>query len=191
MRLNRHLDRVYRGDHDARHLNYLMSGKATIEELRPIVNAVFGGFDQIGAFLEFACGHGRLTRFLVQEMPASRIFVSDIYQDAVEFQKEQFGVNGKVSVSEPEKYPLDQTYDCILVASLFSHLPPRTFVRGHGFTFYGNPISLPLARARLPARLFRNNSGNCGKRNHGDQAPGFSPLGRPVSPRVLRHQGRD
>ena len=34
----------------------------------------FGGWNEVGAFLDFASGHGRFTRHLIQELPAERVF---------------------------------------------------------------------------------------------------------------------
>lgn len=60
-------------------------------------------------------------------MPPSKIWVSDIQADAVEFQTQQFGVNGIVSTESPESFDPGRTFDCIFVASLFSHLPEDSF----------------------------------------------------------------
>jgi SAM-dependent methyltransferase len=122
-----HVSGAPEGDRDDWFLDYLESGALMIEELRPIFDQVFGGFDEIDSLLEFACGHGRFTRFLMQEMASDKISVSDIYSDAVEFQRKEFGVRGQVSVIEPADFHDDHRYDCILVCSLFSHLPERTF----------------------------------------------------------------
>jgi SAM-dependent methyltransferase len=87
----------------------------------------FKGFDNITGFLDFACGYGRVTRFLIQELPPEHIWVSDIYAKAVQFQQAQFGVNGFVSMTKPEDLICEQKFDFIFVASLFSHLPVRRF----------------------------------------------------------------
>ncbi|MBO1346566.1 MAG: hypothetical protein EBE86_003795 [Hormoscilla sp. GUM202] len=52
-----------------------------------IINWKFKGWDRMmeSAFLDFACGYGRFTRFLVQEMSPDRILVSDIYSEAARF----------------------------------------------------------------------------------------------------------
>ncbi len=122
-----HVSDAPNGDVDDWCLNYFESGALMIEELRPVFERLFGGFDQVGSLLEFACGHGRFTRHLIQELPPEKITVSDIYADAVSFQKNEFGVNGQVSATEPRDYHDENRYDCILVCSLFSHLPERTF----------------------------------------------------------------
>jgi SAM-dependent methyltransferase len=77
--------------------------------------------------LEIACGYGRLTRFLVQEIPGERLRISDIYSRAVAFQRQQFFVNGFDSVTEPGALICEQRFDLIFVVSLFTHLPERRF----------------------------------------------------------------
>lgn len=108
-------------------LDYYAIGSRIFDAVRQIVECHFGDFDAIGAFLDFASGYGRFTRFLLQEMPPSRVWVSDIYADAVRFQRERFGVNGIVSVPDPGYFPADQKFDCIFASSFFSHMPKRTF----------------------------------------------------------------
>lgn len=116
-------------DHDESHLRYFDSGRLMLSEYRPIVEGIFGSFEAVDSLLEFACGHGRFTRFLVQEMDPRKITASDIYEDAVAFQEAQFGVSSKLSCSNPDDFGSDQRYQLILVSSLFSHLPAQTFSR--------------------------------------------------------------
>lgn len=108
---------------------YFQTGMAIVDAARRIVKWKFGGVDRVSAFLDFAAGYGRSTRFLVTEIPAQRVWVADILADAVEFQQEQFGVNGLVSTTRPEDFSCDRKFDCIFVSSLFTHLPATTFVR--------------------------------------------------------------
>jgi hypothetical protein len=61
------------------------------------------------------------------ELTPQQIWVSDIYSNAVQFQIEQFGVNGIVSSEYPQDYTANRQFDCILAASFFSHLPEATF----------------------------------------------------------------
>lgn len=117
----------FKGDSDRAYIEYLKNGKQVMDFLEQVATWKFGGVSNIPKFLEFACGHGRVTRFLVQSLPANRIWGADIYPDAVEFQMERFGVNGILSTTTPEDYSNNQLYDFIFVASLFSHLPERTF----------------------------------------------------------------
>jgi SAM-dependent methyltransferase len=108
--------------------DYFTSGAELLSVLEQLARWKFGSFENVASFLDFAGGYGRLTRFLVQKLPADRIWVSDIQADAVAFQEAEFGVHGFVSASDPAHLACDQTFDCIFVASLFSHLPPNTFL---------------------------------------------------------------
>ncbi|MEA5542850.1 methyltransferase domain-containing protein [Limnoraphis robusta Tam1] len=108
-------------------VSYYSLGRTLFDSIQQIINVYFGSFEQISSFLDFACGYGRFMRFLVQEMPAPKIWASDIYADAVRFQTEYFGVNGIVSTLEPEDYQVQRKFDCIYAGSFFSHMPPRTF----------------------------------------------------------------
>ena len=109
-------------------LEYFASGKQGFNIIKQICQWHFNDFDNITSFLDFASGYGRLTRFLVQEIPPNKIWICDIYKDAVQFQKEQFGVHGINSVHIPTELKIEMKYDCIFVGSLFSHLPSETFV---------------------------------------------------------------
>ncbi len=115
------------GDKDLATWRYLRTGDMLARALGQFVDWKFGGFGNLKSVLDFACGYGRVTRFLACKMPADRIWVSDIYPGAVAFQRQQFGVNGFVSVSDPAKLDVDRTFHCILVVSLFSHLPADLF----------------------------------------------------------------
>ncbi len=77
--------------------------------------------------LDFACGFGRATRFLVAEVNPANVWASDIYKDAVSFQKKQFGVNGFESCHDPSQLTCSERFDLIFVASLFTHLPQQRF----------------------------------------------------------------
>jgi SAM-dependent methyltransferase len=100
--------------------------KAT-ESLLTDVECILGrsgvSLPHVGSFLDFACGHGRLTRFLVHRLSRNRITVSDINKEAVDFVCSTFGVQGFYSVATPEKLSHDGCSDVIFVGSLFSHLP--------------------------------------------------------------------
>jgi len=122
------LDVGFNGNKDCAFLQYLNSGKQMMDAVRQIITWGFGSLENISSFLDFACGYGRSMRFLIQEFPAEKIWASEINEDAVKFQVEQFKVNTIVSVIIPEEYQDKNKYDCIFVGSLFSHLPKRTFI---------------------------------------------------------------
>ena len=108
-------------------IRYYFNGRRIFDAVRQIVQWKFQGFNRINSFLDFASGYGRFTRFLLQELSPEKVWVSDIYQDAVQFQQENFGVNGIISTVNPNNYSVNSKFDCILACSFFSHLPERTF----------------------------------------------------------------
>jgi len=116
-----------KGDRIEAGMRYYRNGRRIMDAVRDIIGGYWGGFDRLNSFLDFACGYGRLTRFLIQEMPAARIWVSDIDAAAVKFQIAQFRVNGIVSTTNPEEYYSDRRFDAIVASSFFSHIPEKTF----------------------------------------------------------------
>ena len=91
-----------------------------------------GGFGVLERVLDFGSGHARLTRPLVHRIDPRRIWVCDIYPEAVAWQAETFGVNGLMSVTDPGRFALRDTHSLVFVASVFSHLPDGLFQRWLG-----------------------------------------------------------
>jgi SAM-dependent methyltransferase len=116
------------GDRERALYNYFQSGLAIAGAMAQLLRWRFGDLARVGRLLDFASGYGRVTRFLLRELPAERIWVSDVYADGVRFQQEQFGVHGIVSTVAPEDFGSDERFDAILVTSLFTHLPEERFV---------------------------------------------------------------
>ncbi|MBN8727519.1 MAG: class I SAM-dependent methyltransferase [Xanthomonadales bacterium] len=77
--------------------------------------------------LDFACGFGRLLRFLPQRYPAANIWAGEIQPEALRFVGETFGVNTLASTGDPADFAAELRFDVIWVASLFSHLPDHLF----------------------------------------------------------------
>ena len=48
----------------------------------------FGSLERVGKILDFASGYGRVTRFLVRDVPPELVWVADVYADGVRFQEE-------------------------------------------------------------------------------------------------------
>jgi SAM-dependent methyltransferase len=109
------------------HLSYLLTGLQIAQVVRAILEYKFKDLNQIEAFLDFAAGYGRVTRFLLPLLSPQRLYVSEIKARAVAFQQQQFGVQGFLSTEEPENLSINQQFDCILALSLFTHLPAATF----------------------------------------------------------------
>ncbi|HVZ44414.1 MAG TPA: class I SAM-dependent methyltransferase [Ramlibacter sp.] len=106
---------------------YLRQGFEINSTLQAVLDWVAHPDKSSAKVLDFACGYGRSTRFLVAEIPAANVWVSDIDEAAVEFQKAEFAVNGFVSSYEPRDVVCGERFDLIFVASLFTHLPRYRF----------------------------------------------------------------
>ncbi|HBL29946.1 MAG TPA: hypothetical protein DD490_24165 [Acidobacteria bacterium] len=107
--------------------SYLGSGRTIWQALRSVLLWRFGALDRIGRVLDFAAGFGRVTRFLVREIPPDRIWVSDLQPEALIAQKEEHGVHTLASAEDPAELELPGRFDAVLVSSLFTHLPPHRF----------------------------------------------------------------
>lgn len=78
-------------------------------------------------FLDFACGYGRLARLLSEYIPKKNLHASEIQKEALNFVGKQFGVKTFLSAASPHDLNINDRYEVIWVASLFSHLPERLF----------------------------------------------------------------
>jgi len=81
------------------------------------------------AILDFACGWGRLLRFLAHSVPPAQVWASEVQPEAVRFVREEYGVSSVPSAFDPDEFRPGRSFDFIWVASLFSHLPDALFQR--------------------------------------------------------------
>ncbi|HET9209557.1 MAG TPA: class I SAM-dependent methyltransferase [Thermoanaerobaculia bacterium] len=118
----------FEGDRDRALFSYFRSGASIADSLGQVLRWRFGSLGRVGKLLDFASGYGRVTRFLVRDIPPERVWVADVYADGVRFQEERLGVHGIVSAIRPEDFACAERFDAILVTSLFTHLPEERFV---------------------------------------------------------------
>ncbi|HEY0510759.1 MAG TPA: class I SAM-dependent methyltransferase [Thermoanaerobaculia bacterium] len=119
---------AFDGDRDEALFAYFRSGASIADSLGQVLRWRFGDRARSIKLLDFASGYGRVTRFLVREVPPERVWVADVYAGGVRFQEERFGVKGIVSTIRPEDFVCAERFDAILVTSLFTHLPEERFV---------------------------------------------------------------
>lgn len=119
---------AFEGDRERALFQYFRSGWSIADGMFQILRWRFGDPGRIEKLLDFASGYGRVTRFLVREVPPERVWVADVYAEGVHFQEERFGVHGIVSTIRPEDFAFGERFDAILVTSLFTHLPEERFV---------------------------------------------------------------
>lgn len=117
----------HQGDSDLALAEYVQSGLRVVASLRQLVRWRFGSWSNVRNVLDFASGYGRVTRFLVRELPPERVTVSEIVEPALAFQHERFGVRTLASAIEPGDVATDERFDLVIVTSLFTHLPRQRF----------------------------------------------------------------
>jgi SAM-dependent methyltransferase len=108
-------------------VDYFRSGCSAARAALQVLAWQFG--PGLGAIrlLDFAAGYGRVTRFYLPQVPASRVWVADIFSQAVEFQRRRLGVHGFASSADPGELRCAERFDAVVASSLFSHLPHRSF----------------------------------------------------------------
>jgi len=107
--------------------HYFKTGNEALTSLKSLLACCNRPLKETRNLLEFACGYGRLTRYLACELDPNRIWACDIYKDAVDFVEEKLGVTGIYSQTEPGDLCFDRKFHMIYVGSLFSHLPRDRF----------------------------------------------------------------
>lgn len=119
----------YEGQEEQAMLAYFKSAQEIVDRVDQVIQWHHQGWHKIDHFLEFACGYGRLTRFWLEKLDKKKVWASDIYTNAVNFVSQELGVNGIYSVVDPHSYYCEEKFDCIVVYSLFSHLPADRFMQ--------------------------------------------------------------
>lgn len=96
---------------------------------RQILDALFDPARGSVDVLDFACGFGRLLRFLSCGDRSVQLTASEIQSEALSFVTGEFDVQSLPSTMAPESFEPGRRFDFIWVASLFSHLPEDLFNR--------------------------------------------------------------
>lgn len=91
-----------------------------------VIDAAFPEAQDL-SILDFACGFGRLIRFLTLSRPTADIWASEIQPGALSFVRREYGVSVIPSCAYPPDFHVDRRFDFVWVASLFSHLPDGLF----------------------------------------------------------------
>lgn len=108
-------------------LRYFLHGEEGVRALRHALRLAGRPLAERRRVLEFACGYGRATRFLVRDVPPERLYTSDILAEGVDFVARTWGTHGFVSTTRPDELRFPADFDAIWVGSLFSHLPRPRF----------------------------------------------------------------
>lgn len=122
-----HYLNLHPGNRDQALVLYFDSGRRIWRTMETLLRWRFGAVPPHFQLLDFASGYGRVTRFAMLDIPPECFWVSDIYAGGVRFQEQAFGVHGLVSHADPAQLACAETFDAIIVSSLFTHLPEITF----------------------------------------------------------------
>jgi SAM-dependent methyltransferase len=101
--------------------SYAERARNVIALIEESLTAVGRTFDDVERWLDFGCGYGRVVRFLAERVPPSRIFVSDVGREGVDFCRSEFGVNPIYSRPELDTMQLG-LFEFIYAVSVVTHL---------------------------------------------------------------------
>jgi SAM-dependent methyltransferase len=118
----------HQGNREAALVDYFRSGWSVRKVVHQLLNWRFGADFTGVRMLDFAAGFGRVTRFLLCDLRPERLWVADVFPEAVEFQRNLLGVNGLVSTPDADEFHCAAGFDCVLACSFFSHAPRDGFV---------------------------------------------------------------
>jgi SAM-dependent methyltransferase len=104
--------------------DYLADGWRSLNELMLLLERVEKPLLRSGSVLEFASGHGRLTRHLAPLL-GTRLMCCDVVPDAVNFTKNTLGVDGFISTLDPSELPRPRQFDIVFALSMLTHTPPK------------------------------------------------------------------
>jgi len=116
-------DQMYTGNSQ----HYFGCGRDAIRKISATL--VLTGCTEPASVLDFACGYGRVTRYLRAAFPDAGVVSSDLMAAAVEYNAQTFGVTGHHSTPDLEDVTFDTAFDLIWCGSLMTHLPEEKAVR--------------------------------------------------------------
>ena len=107
--------------------SYAQRARNVLDLIEEALSLAGRTFDDVEHWLDFGCGYGRVVRFLVDRVPAHRVFVSDVVGQGVDFCAAEFGVHPVYSRAELDGISLG-SFDFIYAISVITHLNERNSV---------------------------------------------------------------
>jgi 2-polyprenyl-3-methyl-5-hydroxy-6-metoxy-1,4-benzoquinol methylase len=77
--------------------------------------------------LDFGSGYGRISRFFPAVFPKAAITVSEVKEQAMDFQQHHLGFNTIRHTQQPQRFETSQKFDLIFALSVFTHLSAQYF----------------------------------------------------------------
>ena len=151
---------------------YVAVGLSAMANIAAALHAGGRDWADVTACLDFACGYGRVLRWLAQRIPPGQITACDVDRQAVRFCAAEFGAEPLFSLADFRAVTFPRRYDLILVGSLFTHLPIAR----------GRDLLAVLAETTAPAGLliFTTQGESCLDRlaSYGPEFAGLEPAFR-------------
>lgn len=110
-------DGMYNGNGKA----YLRVGRSALDCIKLTLRSASRKKTEIDSVLDFACGFGRVTRWLAAAFPNAALAAMEVNPKAVNFVANAFPAKAYAVDSEWLSVPVDQ-YDLIWCGSLFTHI---------------------------------------------------------------------
>jgi len=116
---------------------YLLVGLSALRAIEIALRAVRAEDRGVVTVLDFACGYGRVLRFLRARFSAARITAADKDPVALDFCRRAFSVHSIPSHAQFRTLAIPQTFDLIWCGSLITHIEENaaaellTFFRDH------------------------------------------------------------
>lgn len=104
--------------------SYVERAQNVIALIEAALTAAGKTFDDVGSWLDFGCGYGRVVRFLVERVPPERVFATDVIEEGVSFCHSEFGVTALPSQPELESVRFG-SFDFVYAISVLTHLNER------------------------------------------------------------------
>lgn len=121
------LDEMYAGDPAF----YFSVGASALAAIRRGLDASGHGVPH--AILDFACGHGRVMRFMRRQWPQASLTAADIDHDGVDFCAYQFGATPVYSKDPLDGLQVGGPFDLIWSGSLLTHFDASRWAEALAF----------------------------------------------------------
>lgn len=81
----------------------------------------------IKTVLDFGSGYGRVSRFFPTSFNGAKVWVSEVKQQSLDFQRDHFSFNTIDHTEDPSSFTDVNSFDLIFAGSVFTHLPENRF----------------------------------------------------------------
>ena len=104
--------------------SYRARAQNVIDEIDATLRVAGRSFEDVGRWLDFGSGYGRVIRFLVERVPRDRVVACDVVREGVDFCSAEFGVRALYSTADLTRLRLG-AFDFVYAVSVLSHLNER------------------------------------------------------------------